>query len=66
MGDLELLDDHEVARLTGRARSTLQKDRVRGGGVPFVRLGRLVRYRRADVATWLAALPTRTSTSGAA
>jgi excisionase family DNA binding protein len=66
MSDLELLDDHEVARLTGRARSTLQKDRMRGGGIPFVRLGKLVRYRRADVGNWLAALPTRTSTSGAA
>lgn len=66
MSDLELMDDHEVARLTGRARSTLQKDRVRGGGIPFVRLGKLVRYRHSDVATWLASLPTRTSTSQAA
>jgi excisionase family DNA binding protein len=66
MGNLELMDDHEVARLTGRARSTLQKDRVRGGGIPFVRFGKLVRYRPTDVAAWLAALPTRTSTSGPA
>ena len=58
-----LLSDREVAVLTGRARSTLQKDRLYGGGVPFVRVGRQVRYRQEDLAAWLAALPTLTSTS---
>jgi excisionase family DNA binding protein len=59
-----LLTDREVARLTGRARSTLQKDRVSGTGIPFVKLGlHLVRYRRADVEAYLAALPSYRSTS---
>jgi predicted DNA-binding transcriptional regulator AlpA len=58
-----LLSDRDVARITGRARSTLQKDRVGGSGIPFVRIGALVRYRESDVAAWLAALPTRRSTS---
>jgi hypothetical protein len=58
-----LLSDHDVARITGRARSTLQKDRVAGAGIPYVRVGALVRYRQSDVAAWLAALPTRRSTS---
>lgn len=58
-----LLDDREVERITGRARSTLQKDRVTGAGIPFVRVGRLVRYRRADVAAYIAALPSLRSTS---
>jgi hypothetical protein len=58
-----LLDDLAVSQITGRARSTLQKDRVRGGGIPFVHVGRLVRYRPADVAAWLAALPACDSTS---
>ena len=61
-----LLTDREVSALTGRARSTLQKDRLYGGGIPFVRVGRLVRYRPQDLAAWLAALPTRTSTSARA
>ena len=52
-----LLSDHDIERLTGRARSTLQKDRVAGTGIPFVRIGRLVRYRPSDVAAFLAALP---------
>jgi predicted DNA-binding transcriptional regulator AlpA len=60
-----LLSDRDVERITGRARSTLQKDRVRGAGIPFVRVGALVRYRESDVAAWLAALPTHHSTSEA-
>jgi len=43
-----LLSDRDVERITGRARSTLQKDRVSGSGIPFVRIGRLVRYRQAE------------------
>jgi predicted DNA-binding transcriptional regulator AlpA len=58
-----LLSDRDVARITGRARSTLQKDRVAGIGIPYVRVGALVRYRESDIAAWLAALPTRRSTS---
>jgi hypothetical protein len=59
------LSDREVERITGRARSTLQKDRVAGGGIPFVRIGRLARYRPEDVAAYLAALPNFRSTSEA-
>jgi Helix-turn-helix domain len=62
-GNAVLLDDWQVAEITGRARPTLQKDRLRGGGIPFVRIGRLVRYRRSDVGRWLAGLRTLHSTS---
>jgi len=58
-----LLSDRDVARIIGRARSTLQKDRVSGQGIPFVRVGRLVRYRAEDVERFLKALPTCRSTS---
>ena len=61
-----LLSDKDVERITGRARSTLQKDRLVGRGIRFVRIGRLVRYRQSDVATYLDALPTRRSTSESA
>ena len=60
-----LLSDRDVERITGRARSTLQKDRVIGTGIPFVRIGRLVRYRAADVAAYLDALRIYRSTSEA-
>jgi hypothetical protein len=58
-----LLSDSDVARITGRARSTLQKDRVAGTGIPYVRVGALVRYRESDVAAWIDGLPRRCSTS---
>ncbi len=61
-----LLDDREVARFTRRARSTLQKDRVAGTGIPFVKIGRLVRYKQSDVVAYIAALPSLRSTSEAA
>ena len=63
----QLFTDTDVARLTGRARKTLQKDRLRGGdeSIPFIRLGRLVRYRLSDVEKFLAERPTLRSTTGA-
>jgi excisionase family DNA binding protein len=60
-----LLSDREVARLIGCARSTLQKDRCSGTGIPYITIGRQVRYRESDVAAYLAALPKRCSTSEA-
>ena len=59
-----LLSDHDLERLTGRKRSSWQKDRVKGVGIPFIRVGpRLVRYRQADVDQWLAERRTQ-NTSG--
>ena len=57
------LTDNDVSRITGRARSTLQKDRVAGGGIPFVKIGRLVRYRPSDVENYLVSLRAYNSTS---
>jgi predicted DNA-binding transcriptional regulator AlpA len=58
-----LLPDHQVAEVTGRSRKTLQKDRVRGGGVPFIRFGRSVRYRLSDLQAWIGSQRSFTSTS---
>lgn len=58
-----LLSDRQVSEITGRARSTLQKDRVAGNGIPYVHVGRLVRYRLSDVEAYIAALPVCRSTS---
>jgi predicted DNA-binding transcriptional regulator AlpA len=48
-----LLDDNELAAVLGRSRSRIQKDRLEGRGPPFVKIGRLVRYRAADVRDYL-------------
>jgi predicted DNA-binding transcriptional regulator AlpA len=61
-----LLTETQVAILIGRAVPTLQKDRVHGTGPRYVKLGRLVRYRPADVETWLAERTRKSTSEGAA
>ncbi|WP_315701860.1 MULTISPECIES: helix-turn-helix domain-containing protein [unclassified Bradyrhizobium] len=53
--EADLLTEIEAAQLRRQSVRTLQAERVRGGGCPFVKLGRSVRYRRADVLTFIAA-----------
>jgi predicted DNA-binding transcriptional regulator AlpA len=60
-----LLTDFDLERVTGRARSSWQKARLTGDGPPFIRLGRLVRYRQSDVEGWLSAHASLRSTSEA-
>ena len=50
-----LWDERQHAAYRGCAVSSLQKERVRGDGPPFVKMGRLVRYRPDDVRAWIAA-----------
>lgn len=47
-----LLTEHEVADRQARSIRTLQNQRVLGGGIPFIKLGRAVRYRLSDVVAW--------------
>jgi excisionase family DNA binding protein len=57
-----LLTEQGVAKLLQVTVKTLQAWRVRGGGPPFVKVGRCVRYRLEDVEAYVAA-STRMSTS---
>jgi predicted DNA-binding transcriptional regulator AlpA len=59
----QLLTDRDLEQLTGRKRSTWQKMRLSGDGPPFIRLGRLIRYRQSEYDAWLAAIPSMRSTS---
>lgn len=43
-----------AADYTGLAISTLEKLRVTGGGPSYVKMGRSVRYRVADLDGWIA------------
>jgi predicted DNA-binding transcriptional regulator AlpA len=61
-----LLTDREVSLITGAARSTLAKMRVKGDGPLFVRVGTAVRYPEESLREWIAALPVQKSTTGAA
>lgn len=49
-----LLDEVQLAKRLGMSRKALSIRRWRGGGPPFVRLGRRVFYRPEDVQEWLA------------
>jgi predicted DNA-binding transcriptional regulator AlpA len=42
-----------AAAYTGLAESTLEKLRVRGGGSPYMRVGRVVVYDPDDLDAWL-------------
>jgi hypothetical protein len=51
----ELITESEAARLRRQSERTLQSERQRGDGCPFVKLGHSVRYRRADVLAFIVA-----------
>lgn len=48
-----LIDEGAVARQLDIETKTLQAWRCRGGGPPFIKVGRLVRYRPEDVEAWI-------------
>lgn len=52
--DTLTVDTEGASRHLGLAVSTLEKMRVYGDGPPFVKLGRSVRYRVADLEAYLA------------
>ena len=43
------IDEQEVARITGRALSTLRNERFQRRGIPYYKVGRSVRYSLGDV-----------------
>jgi len=50
---LRLLTQREAATLLRLSERTLERLRVTGGGPVFVKAGRLVRYRQADLENWI-------------
>jgi predicted DNA-binding transcriptional regulator AlpA len=50
----EVTDTKGAATRTGLSVATLEKKRVYGNGPAFLKLGRSVRYRVADLDRWLA------------
>ncbi len=51
--DLPLLNQDEAAEALAVPARTLEAWRCRGGGPPFVRIGRHVRYRLRDLQAWI-------------
>lgn len=42
-----------VAAIRDCSRATVERDRWAGGGVPFVKINKQVRYRKRDILEWL-------------
>ena len=49
----EYLNERQLADRLGVSERTLQGWRLKGGGVPYYKIGRLVRYSVIEVTTWL-------------
>jgi hypothetical protein len=47
------IDEREVANITGLALSTLRNNRFKGAGIPYVKVGRSVRYSLGDVVQYM-------------
>src|SRR5258707_12475 len=45
----KLLNEYEFAHIINRSVASVRRDRARGLGCPYVKLGALVRYRPSDV-----------------
>lgn len=51
--DLPLLNIEQAAEALAVPPRTLEAWRFRGGGPPFVRMGRHIRYRVGDLRAWI-------------
>jgi excisionase family DNA binding protein len=49
------LDERSLCALLAISSVTATKWRAKAKGPPFIKVGRLVRYRRSDVESWLRA-----------
>jgi len=47
--DIRYLNEKDVKKITQRALPTLRNDRHRGRGIPYMKVGRSVRYNIQDV-----------------
>lgn len=51
----EFLDEKRLCEVLGISAVTATKWRAKAKGPPFIKVGRLVRYRRGDLEAWLRA-----------
>ncbi len=47
------IGEKEVVQITGRGLQTLRNDRSKGQGIPYAKIGRLVRYSLEDVVAFM-------------
>ena len=52
-GKEKYITEKEVADITGRALSTLRNERFLGKGIPYIKIGKSVRYKIDDVINFM-------------
>ncbi|MEO0696853.1 MAG: helix-turn-helix domain-containing protein [Pseudomonadota bacterium] len=60
------LSNAQAAEYLGLKAATLNKWRVYGEGPPFIKVGRLIQYRKADLDDYLSSRLVRSTTEAAA
>lgn len=61
--DDTLFSQLTIAAMRRCSIATIERDRWAGTGVPFLKIGRSVRYRKSDIRAWLNAQPVVQSTT---
>lgn len=61
--DTSLFNQIVVAHIRDCSTATMERDRWAGGGIPFIKIGRAVKYKKADVLAWLNKHQSQNSTS---
>ena len=51
--DTALFSQVTVAAVRDCSLATVERDRWAGTGIPFIKLGRSVRYRKGDICDWI-------------
>lgn len=51
--DSALFTQETIAAILNCSLATIERDRWIGAGIPFIKIGRMVRYRKNDICLWL-------------
>lgn len=62
---MEVLNTIEAAAHVHLSKPTLERLRLTGDGPPYAKLGKAVRYRKADLDAWLASHLIHSTSEGA-
>jgi len=57
---IQYINENQLTELTGIALSTLRNNRSKGQGIPYIKIGRSVRYDLQDVIEYMEAHKIRT------
>ena len=60
---VQYLTEKQVSEITGRALQTLRNERHLGRGIPYVKVGRSIRYSLEDVVEFMESRKIRTQDS---